>query len=112
MKRKIIAKNKAISQKIAKERIKLLFFEAEKSFSEHPKRAKRYVEMARKIGMKHNVIIPADLKKRFCKECGEFLVPGNNCTVRLDSKKNNVVFTCKNCKTVKRYPYNKNKKQK
>ncbi len=109
MKRKIIAKNKAISQKLARERIKLLFSEAEKAFSEHPERAKRYVEMARKIGTKHNVSLSGGLKKRFCKKCGGFLVPGTNCTVRLDSVKGNIIFTCKSCRTVKRYPYKKKK---
>ncbi len=109
MKRKIILKNRDINQKIAKERIDILFSEADKAFKEHPERSRRYVEMARRIGTKYNVSIPRNLKKRFCKECGEFLVPGTNCKVRLDSDKKNIVISCKNCKAIRRYPYKEKK---
>ncbi|MBN2101908.1 MAG: ribonuclease P [Candidatus Aenigmarchaeota archaeon] len=112
MRKKIFSMNKKMNQKIAKERIRLLFSEAEGSFPEHPERSKRFIELARKIGTRHNVTLSAEMKKRFCKECGEYLVPGNNCIVRLDSEKKNIVIKCKKCGSIKRYPYKSRKDKK
>ncbi|MBU2564846.1 MAG: ribonuclease P protein component 4, partial [Candidatus Thermoplasmatota archaeon] len=47
-----------------------LFTLAEKESLKHNMdRADRYVELARKIGMRYNVSIPAKYKRRFCKHC-------------------------------------------
>ena len=64
-------------------------------------RARRYVEIARRIGMKTRVKLPRD--RRFCKECHVPMVPGVNCTVRLSGHK--VVITCGECGAVRRIPY-------
>ncbi len=65
-------------QKISLERVYRLFELAEKEFPKHPERSKRYVELARKIGTKNRVTIPAELKTKFCKKCGAFLKKGKN----------------------------------
>ncbi|MEZ5335540.1 MAG: ribonuclease P protein component 4 [Methanolobus sp.] len=96
-------KNKAVARNIAGERIEYLFEFAHEYFSEDPEKSKRYVSLARKIGMRHRVSIPADLKRRYCKKCGSFLVPGNNSRTRL--KDGCVVITCMECGGVKRYPF-------
>lgn len=69
---------KNIRRKIALERIYRLFELAEQEFGERPDRAKRYVELARKISSRNKAPIPAELKKRFCKKCGSFLARGKN----------------------------------
>lgn len=69
--------------------------------SGRPDRARRYVELARRIGMKTRVKMPRN--RRFCKNCHVPLMPGVNCTVRLSQHK--VVITCGECGTVRRIPY-------
>jgi len=93
----------AKSIKIAKESINHLFTEAEKVFSEDKSLANRYVEIARKIGMKYKVRIPSNLQRKFCKHCYKFLVPGKNLRVR--TQKSKVVYYCLECKKFMRFPY-------
>ena len=93
-------------RKIAKERIKILFELAEKELKKHPERSRRYVELARKIGLRYNVRL-GKLKRKFCKNCNTLLKPGLTCQVRLDSKNKVVSIICKNCKKIYRYPYGK-----
>jgi len=97
-------------KKIAKERIRILFDLAEEVIEKHPERSKRYVELARKIGMRYNVRIPKDLKRKFCKKCLSYLKPGVNCRVRTSEGKQAVIITCLECGEVARYPYIKEKK--
>lgn len=78
---------------IAKERISILFEQAEKTKSKTL--ANRYVEMAKKISMKYKIRIPLELRRRFCKHCKAYLVPGKNLTVRTQNGK--VVYTCLDC---------------
>ncbi len=92
-------------KRIARERIDILFQQAEEIFEVDSDLSDRYVEIARNIGMKHNVSIPEEFRRRICRDCNSFLVPGYNCRVRLDSKQNNKVVTCQKCGNVKRYPY-------
>lgn len=90
-------------QKIAEERIIILFKEAGAMFNKDRKLANRYVSLARKIAMKYKVKIPKELKRRFCKNCYKFLVPGKNCRVRL--KEGKVIYYCLECKKFMRFPY-------
>lgn len=91
--------------KIAGERIELLYKFAHEVFKEDPSLANRYVEIARRIGMRCGVRIPRELKRFTCKKCGSLLVPGANCRVRTRSDKGTtIIMTCLNCGQVKRYP--------
>ncbi|NIO19275.1 MAG: ribonuclease P [Candidatus Aenigmarchaeota archaeon] len=96
-------------QRLAKERISILFEQAEKEFRKHPERSKRYVELARRIGMRYNVRIPKNLRRRFCKKCLSYLKPGVNCRVRMRKDRQAVVVTCSVCGNVSRHPYIKEK---
>jgi ribonuclease P protein subunit RPR2 len=102
MKRKYKSKSET-QKRIARERILELFEEAEKVFKKHPERADRYVELARKIAMKYKIRLQKELKKRFCKHCYKYLMPGANCRVRLNKEK--VVYYCFHCKKYMRFPY-------
>lgn len=98
-------------QALAAERIAQLFAQAEASFARHPERADRYVRLARKIGMRHNVRL-ARYRLSYCRGCGRFLKLGVNARARTRSDKR-VVFTCLGCGWVRRYRYagaNKNKR--
>ena len=89
-------------QKIASDRIKILFKRASESFKSNPERSNRYVELARKISMKTKTKIPASLKKRICKHCNKFLMPGFNCRVRTKNKR--LIYYCMECKKYTRMP--------
>lgn len=65
-------------REIALERIYRLFELAEAEFEKNPDRSNRYVELARKLSTRNKVVIPPELKKRFCKKCGSFLKKGKN----------------------------------
>jgi len=102
-KKKKEPQRKPFNVDMAEERIQRLFELAEKAYLQKPDLADRYVDIARRISMRHRVGIPGDLKKRVCKKCGSYLVPGENCRVRLDGSR--ILITCLKCGAVKRYPY-------
>ena len=93
---------KAKQKEIAQERIKILFAEAEKTFSKNKSLANRYVTLARKIAMKVKARIPLELKRRFCKHCYKYLQPGINARVRTRSGR--VIISCFECKKFMRIP--------
>jgi len=99
--------SKQEQKKIALERIKVLFKEAEESFSESPALSDRYVQLARNLSMKAKVKIPSELKRKFCKFCHTYLVPGKNCRVRTRAGK--VVISCLGCNNFTRIPLKKKK---
>ena len=82
-------------KEIALERIHRLFELAEQEFEKNPGRSKRYVELARKLGTRNRAVIPASLKKNFCKKCGSFLKKGKN--AQWDDKGETVKITCREC---------------
>ena len=94
--------SKTQQKKIAKERIEILLEEAKKAFKNAPELSKRYISLARKISMKVKVQIPQEYKKLFCKKCHNFLQPGKTLRARVRNKV--LVYYCKNCETIKRYP--------
>ena len=89
-------------KKIALERVKQLFNEADSVFKENPKRATRYVQIARKIAMKINLRIPRELKRGYCKHCYSYLKPGVNSRIR--NYESRITIYCNNCKKFTRIP--------
>jgi len=100
-------RNKSKENRIARERIDILFGEADKVFNKDKGLANRYVTLARKIAMKSNINIPRQYKRRFCKHCYKYLRAGVNCRVR--TRDNKVVYYCFNCKRHMRFPFLKEK---
>jgi len=96
-------------RRIARERIRILLREAEKNFPRHKERSNRYIELARRIGMKYKVRLPKKYKRRICPYCYSYIRPGVNCVVRLRPKERCVVWHCMECGKDKRYPYRKKK---
>lgn len=94
------SKNPA-TRHIARERITALFRQAEGAAGAHPERSNRYVELARKIAMRQRVRIDREHRRRFCRQCSSFLVPGQNMRVRVH--RGNVVVTCLVCSKKTRY---------
>jgi len=94
-------------KKIAKERIRKLFNLARENLDVHPERSRRYVELARKIGLRYNVRLTKEQKMSFCKKCNQILIPGKTSTIRLDQEKKVLTVKCLNCNNIYRYPYKK-----
>lgn len=94
-------------KQIAKKRIDTLFEEAKKVSIKNPSLAKRYITLARKIAMKVNLTLTKDQKRKFCRYCYSYFVPGKNLKVRLKNKK--VIYTCLICNKITRFPYIKEK---
>jgi ribonuclease P protein subunit RPR2 len=88
-------------RRIAMERIEVLFALAERNSKEHPELSDRYVERALKIAMRTRVRIPGVLRRRYCRRCHAYLVPGVNMRVRVHGGK--VVVTCLSCGYQRRY---------
>ena len=107
MKRKYKKKPKE-DKKIAKERIVRLFELAETAFKKNKTTSKRYVSLARKISLRNKTRIPPKLRKKMCKHCGTFLMPGSNCRIRNTNSK--MVYTCLECKQYMRFPIHRKKK--
>lgn len=92
--------------KIAKERIEILFKEADEAAAKsRMDLANRYVELARKIGMRYNVRIPRELKRKFCKYCYAYMRPDVSCSVSLDTKRKTVRIKCFKCDRIIHFPY-------
>lgn len=89
-------------RQIANDRIIELFRQAEIR-KKTPEYSGRYIGLALKISTKYKVKIPKELKRRFCKTCHAYFVFGENCRVRLNSKK--IVYYCMECKNHMRFPY-------
>lgn len=78
-----------------------LFNLAKIAFKDDPKLANKYVKLARKNAMKINLRIPRGLKRKFCKHCYFYLVPGKNSRVRVH--KSRIIYYCFNCKKYMRF---------
>ncbi len=93
-----------MERRIALERMGILFGLAEKeALQGHAARARRYVDLARRLGMRYNVRVPAEYKRRFCKACLAYLVPSVNARVRVG--RGRVVVTCLVCGAIQRLPF-------
>ena len=84
--------------KIAKERIDILFDEAAKT--KNPDLQRRYMQLAKKIGMRYNVRL-AGKKKMFCKHCFYYF----SGSVRRRLKNGKIVIKCPGCGRVTRQVY-------
>jgi ribonuclease P protein subunit RPR2 len=95
----------AWQRETALERIRSLFEQAEHESREHPERSKRYMEMALRLSTRYNVRLPPGLRRRVCRSCHAYLVPGRNSTVRTSPSRKAVLVTCRECGRVHRHPY-------
>jgi ribonuclease P protein subunit RPR2 len=101
-------RSKAATRAIARERIEILMQKAEEVFHEDRERANRYAQLARKIAMRYTLRFPRKWKRRICKGCKRFLVPGVNCRVRI--YRSTVFTTCLECGRSMKLPYQREKK--
>lgn len=89
--------------KTAKERIAILFEEAEKVVKKDARLAQRYVTLARKIGMRYNVRLTSLEKRHVCKKCNAYLKAGITSVHKV--KNGTVRITCMLCGKTTKLPY-------
>ena len=94
---------KGQQKKLALNEIDMLFKQAKEAFNENPDLSDKYAKNARRIAMKYKVKLPLTLKRRICKNCHSFLVPGQNLRVR--THKGHMVYYCLDCKKFMRVGY-------
>ena len=93
------------TKQIALERIRILFRLARGAIHENPELAQRYVKIARKIAMGTKLRLPQEYRRMVCRHCKSFILPGVNCRVRTQSRREpHIVVTCLNCGQHMRIP--------
>ena len=65
--------------------------------------ARRYLKLARKVGMRYTIRIPTDLSRMTCRKCTAPLLPGITSRSRIRSGRK--IVTCLECGHVSRYPH-------
>lgn len=90
-------------KKLALNEINALFDQAKEVFNKKPELADKYAQKARRTAMKYKVKLPPALKRRICKNCHCFLIPGKNLRVR--THKGHMVYYCLKCKGFMRVGY-------
>ncbi|MDE1874064.1 MAG: hypothetical protein KGI04_03010 [Candidatus Micrarchaeota archaeon] len=91
-------KNASLVERMAESRMRNLLAMADARTklggAEQGRLAKRYTKLARLISSHYKVPVPAGLKQRICKNCGNLLVPGVNCSVRAVSSRGYMAYVC------------------
>lgn len=93
------------------ERIDALFSRAEKLAETSPANARRCVELAIKNAMRYNVTVPKRFRMSYCRKCHSYLKPGVSSTHRTSPRQGSVIVTCRECSSVMRFPFRKEKSQ-
>ncbi|HEX9815908.1 MAG TPA: ribonuclease P [Candidatus Thermoplasmatota archaeon] len=98
-------RNKSEERMLAQERMRHLVALAEKAQrgKEATSEIKRYVSLARRIGMRYQVSLPQEMRRRICRGCESVLISGNTARHRVTSGR--LTVTCLLCGAVKRYPF-------
>ncbi len=100
-----------ITKKMALQHIRTLFSHAKEVIYEDPQLAQRYSEVARRISMRTRVRPPRENKLMICKHCKGFILPGVNCRVRIQTRREpHVVITCLKCMSHMRIPLKQKRK--
>lgn len=94
------------AKRIARNRIDSLFTQAAELAREgDTELSRRYVTLARRIGMK--VDIPVGHRMDYCRKCNAYMLPSRTCRVRVNRGRK--VIACLVCGNTARFPYRKSK---
>ena len=100
------------TKQIAMNRVHTLFRLAKEVIHKDPQLAQHYVKVARKIAMATRLRLPKEYRRHICRHCKSFILPGVNCRVRIQSRReSHVVITCFNCGNHSRIPLKSRKEQ-
>ena len=80
------------------ERMQILIKNATSNARSNPELAERQSSLAKRLGTKHRVRMPYELRMNFCKKCKKFIVPGFTSRVRVGrSSVKSIRITCGFC---------------
>ena len=97
-------RDKAEERRIARARIGRLFeLAASRAREGDDARAARYVQLARRVGMRYVVPLDRAHRRSFCRACGAYLLPGR--TARVRAREGKLAVTCLPCGAVRRFGY-------
>ncbi len=100
------------NNQIALERVHTLFSLAKEVIHKDPELAQRYIRIARRIAMRTRLRLPKEYRLLICKKCKSFILPGVNCRIRIQQKREpHMVITCLKCSEHSRFPLKGEKKQ-
>jgi ribonuclease P protein subunit RPR2 len=100
------------TKQIALQRVHTLFRLAREVVHKDPELAQRYIKIARKIAMGTKMRLPKEYRRLVCRHCKRFILPGVNCRVRIQSRREpHVVITCLNCGKHSRMPLKSREKK-
>jgi ribonuclease P protein subunit RPR2 len=88
-----ISKKKFI-KKVSQDAITVLLAEAKKNAKKHPKRSKRYVQMAFELAKKHRLRLTPEQRLTFCKKCLVFWVPDKTLKIVFEPQRNAFLIIC------------------
>lgn len=97
-------------REIALKRIRKLFELAIEALHERPDLAQRYVEIARRIGMRARIRMPRENRILICRHCKRFIFPGVSSRIRIQPRREpHIVITCLYCGGHMRKPLRRRK---
>jgi len=100
-------------KQLALQHVRTLFDKAREVIHDDPTLAQHYAEMARKIAMSTKLRLPTEYRRQICRHCKSFILPGVNCRIRTQSKREpHVVVTCLTCGKHSRIPLETGKREK
>ncbi len=80
------------------ERMKILIQNALSNARKNPELAERQANLAKRLGTKHRIRMPYELRMNFCKKCKKFIVPGYTARIRIGrSNIKSIRITCGFC---------------
>ena len=101
-------KKRGEEQQAALDRIKILFSLASQEFKKYPERSHRYAKMINDLIKKVRVRPNKNIRNFICKECGHFLMPGKNLSIKSDQEF--MIYTCLDCGNIKKLGYGREKR--
>jgi len=91
-------RDKKNQSNISLERITILFDSAEEeALAGNLRQADRNIALARRISTRTKTRIPAALKRRYCRHCHGYLMPGKTSRTRINAEQGRVEVTCMEC---------------
>ncbi len=92
---------KPTRKNIARERIEILFYQAERFAKEDLSLSNQCVQRARQIAMKERIRPGPAYTRRYCRRCYGYFIPGLTSRTRINRGK--VTITCLQCGFQRRY---------
>lgn len=89
--------SKEQEKKIALDHVHAMFLQAEEYAKKDLSVSNKLVKNSLSLLMKFQLPVPKEYKNKFCKNCKNYFIHGENCRVR--TRNNKLIYTCFKCKS-------------